>query len=427
MTKNDIFLFIYNIENKKNHIIFMKFVERHIIKKSNKKWKSLDDICYLSKNLYNSALYYIRNHKKETGKFIRYNELDKIFRINTQSDYVILPNNTSQQILMLIDKNLTSYFKLLSIWKKDKKSLSGCPKFPNYKDKINGRNVVIFTTNQVKLKKDGYIYFPKKSMISPLKTNVESLKQVRIVPQSSCYVIEIVYEKQEKETINNDNYLSIDLGLNNLMTCYDTKNNKSLIINGRPVKSINQYYNKKKTTIQSQLIKNHNKYTSNRLNNLTLKRNNKITDYLHKSTRFIVNYCISNNVSNIVVGYNKEWKQEINIGKKNNQNFVNIPYKKLIYMLEYKCKLAGINFIQNEESYTSKCSALDFESLNKHENYLGKRVKRGLFVSSNGIKINADLNGAVNILRKVVPDKELEIIQTQRYRGQAIWPLKVNL
>ncbi len=404
----------------------MKLVEKHIINKSDKKWKSLDDICFLSKNLYNSALYYIRKHKEETGKFIRYNGLEKEFKLTNQADYTSLPNNSSQQTLMLVDNNLISYFKLLSKWKKDKKSLNGCPRFPKYKDKIRGRFVVVFTINQIRLR-DGYIIFPKKSMIEPIKTNVESLKQVRIIPQSSCYVIEIVYEKQEKEKMINDNYLSIDLGLNNLMTCYDSKNNKSLIVNGKPVKSINQYYNKKQAEIKSKLIKNHNKYSSNRLNNLTLKRNNKITDYLHKSSRFIVNYCVNNQISNLVVGYNKEWKQEINIGKRNNQNFVNIPHQKFIYMLEYKCKLDGINFIQNEESYTSKCSALDLESLNKHEKYLGKRVKRGLFVSSKGIKINADLNGALNILRKVAPDKGKEIIQTQRCRGQAIWPSKINL
>jgi len=401
-------------------------VERHIIKKSDKRWKSLDNICFLSKNLYNSALYYIRKHKEETGKFIRYNELEKKFKITNQKDYRELPIHSSQQTLMLVDKSLTSYFKLLSIWKKDNKSLNGCPKFPKYKDKIKGRFIIIFTDKQAKLKND-YIYFPKKSLLEPIKTNVKSLKQVRIIPQASCYVIEIIYEQQEKEQLINDNYLSIDLGLNNLMTCYDTKNNKSLIINGKPVKSINQYYNKKKALIQSKLIKNHNKYNSNRLNNLTLKRNNKIQDYLHKSSRFIVNYCVKNDISNLVIGYNKEWKQEINIGKRNNQNFVQIPHQKLIYMLEYKCKLEGINFIQNEESYTSKCSALDLESLNKHDNYLGKRVKRGLFITSKGIKVNADLNGALNILRKVAPDKGQEFIQTQRCRGQAIWPLKVNL
>ena len=309
---------------------------------------------------------------------------------------------------------------------KNKKSLNGCPQFPHYKNKIKGRFVTPFTYSQFQIK-NGELKFPKRTNINILKTNVGLLKQVRIIPQSSCYVIEIIYEKQEKELINNDNYLSIDLGLNNLMTCYDTKNNKSIIINGKPVKSINQYYNKKKTTIQSDLIKNNKKYNSNKLNNLTLKRNNKITDYLHKSSRFIVNYCVNNNISNLVVGYNKEWKQEINIGKRNNQNFVQIPHQKLIYMLEYKCKLEGINFIQNEESYTSKCSALDLEILNKHDKYMGKRVKRGLFVSSEGIKINADLNGALNILRKVAPDKEQNVVQTLRCRGQAIWPLKINL
>jgi len=404
----------------------MKIVERHIIKKIDKRWKSLDNICFLSKNLYNSALYYIRKHKEETGKFIRYNDLEREFKLNNQPDYRIMPINSSQQALMMVDKSLTVYFKLLSKWKKDNKSLNGCPKFPKYKDKIKGRFAVIFTIDQAKLR-DGYIIFPKKSLIEPIKTNVESLKQVRIIPQSSCYVIEIIYEKQEKEKMINDNYLSIDLGLNNLMTCFDTKNNKAIIINGKPVKSINQYYNKRQSKIKSKLIKNHNKYSSNRLNNLTLKRNNKITDYLHKSSRFIVNYCVNNQISNLVVGYNKEWKQEINIGKRNNQNFVNIPHKIFIYMLEYKCKLDGINFIQNEESYTSKCSALDLESLNKHDNYLGKRIKRGLFVSSKGIKVNADLNGALNILRKVSPDKGKEIIQTQRCRGQAIWPSKINL
>lgn len=404
----------------------MKIVERYIIKKSDKRWKSLDDICFLSKNLYNSALYYIRNYKEETGKFIRYNDLEREFKLTNQPDYRRMPIQSSQQALMIVDRNLTSYFRLLSMWKKNKKSLTGCPMFPKYKNKIKGRNIVVFTIGQAKLK-NGYIHFPERSLIEPIKTNVESLKQVRIIPQSSCYVIEIVYEKQEKEKIINDNYLSIDLGLNNLMTCYDTKNNKSIIVNGKTVKSINQYYNKKRALIQSKLIKNHNKYSSNRLNNLTLKRNNKITDYLHKSSRFIVNYCVNNQISNLVVGYNKEWKQEINIGKRNNQNFVQIPYQKFIYMLEYKCKLDGVNFIQNEESYTSKCSAFDLESLNKHDSYLGKRVKRGLFVSSKGIKINADLNGALNILRKVAPDKGKEIIQTQRCRGQAIWPLKVNL
>jgi len=405
----------------------MKLVERHIITKNDKRWKSLDDLCLLSKNLYNSALYYIKNKKEETGKFIRYNDLEREFKTTNQKDYRNLPNGSSQQILMLVDKNLISYFKLLRKWKQNKKSLNGCPQFPHYKDKIKGRNIVVFTNSQIRVLKNGYINFPKITNMKHLKTNVKLLKQVRIIPQSSCYVIEVVYEKQEKEKMINNNYLSIDLGLNNLMTCYDTKNNKSFIINGKPLKSINQYYNKKKVEIQSKLMKNHNKYSSNRLNNLILKRNNKINDYLHKSSRFIVNYCVNNDISTIVVGYNKEWKQNINIGKRNNQNFVQIPHQELIYKINYKSILDGLTFKEHEESYTSKCSALDLEPIMKQKEYKGTRIKRGLFVSSIGIKINADLNGTLNILRKVAPDKEQEIVQSLRCRGQAIWPTKINL
>lgn len=361
----------------------------------------------------------------ETGKFFRYNSIDKEFRNLKYKDYTVLPSGTAQQILMQVDKNISTYFKMLSKYKNDKKSLN-CPHFPKYKDKIKGRNLVVFTYSQIQVR-DGTIKFPKKTGIESIKTKVDKLRQVRIIPQSSCYVIEIIYEKQEKEIKTNDNYLSVDLGLNNLMTCFDTKNKKSIIINGKPLKSINQYYNKKKTNIQSNLIKNHNKYSSNRLNSLTLKRNNKINDYLHKSSRFIVNYCIENDISNIIVGYNKEWKQDISLGKRNNQNFISLPHYKLIYMLEYKAKLGGINFIYNEESYTSKCSALDLELLEKHENYMGKRTKRGMFFTSKGIKINADLNGSLNILRKVAPDKGQEVVQSLRCRGQAIWPLKINL
>ena len=404
----------------------MKLVERHIISKSDKRWKSLDNICFLSKNLYNSAIYKIKKNYEETGKFIRYNDLEREFKINNQPDYRGMVIGSSQQTLMLVDKSLTSYFKLLSKYKKNKKSLNGCPKFPKYKDKIKGRFIVVFTIGQAKLK-NGYIYFPKRSGIEPIKTNVQSLKQVRIIPQSSCYIIEVVYEKQEKEKINNDHYLSIDLGVNNLMTCYDTKNNKSFIINGRPLKSINQYYNKKKSKLQERLMKNHKKYNSNRINKLTLKRNNKISDCLHKSSRFIVDYCVRENIGNVIVGYNKEWKSDCNIGKKNNQNFIQIPHRITLNMLSYKSLLEGLNYIENEESYTSKCSALDLEPLNKQKKYMGKRVKRGLFVSSTGIKINADLNGALNILRKVAPDKEQEIVQSLRCIGQAIWPLKINL
>jgi len=401
--------------------------EKHIITKQNKNWKEIDHLCFLSKNLFNASLYTIKQTKESTGKFIRYNDLEKQFRISKQNDYTALSPNSSQQILMLMDKNLISFFKLLSKWKQNKNSLSGCPKFPKYKDKTKGRNIVIFTTNQAKLK-NGFIHFPKKTKLHPIQTKINGkLKQVRLIPSSGCYKIEIVYNKEVKSKIElNDNWMSIDLGINNLMTTFDTVSNKSLIINGKPIKSINQYYNKKKGKVQSELKIKHNKYTSNKLNKLALKRNNKIENYLHKASRIIVDYCVENNIYNLVVGYNKEWKQGVNLGKKTNQSFVNIPYSRLIEMIEYKGEEVGMNVLSNEESYTSKCSALDNEELNKQDKYLGVRKYRGLFISSGGVKINADENGAMNILRKVSPNKVYESMQTLRSRGQVEWPVKMH-
>jgi len=250
------------------------------------------------------------------------------------------------------------------------------------------------------------------------------IAHVRIVPQSDSYKIEIVYERQEKEKIETEKWSSIDLGLNNLAT---VALEKPIIINGRPLKSINQYYNKQRAKIQSQLEKNHGNKSSRKLTRLTNKRNNKIEDYFHKSLRIVVDCLVKNNVSDLVVGYYKEWKQDINIGKRNNQNFVQIPFYKYIQMLEYKCKLEGIGFHTREESYTSKYSALDREDIKKHDTYLDRRVKRGMFKSSKGIRINADLNGALNILRKETGDKAEAILQTLSGRGQVVWPAKVNL
>ena len=399
----------------------MILVERHIISKNCKEFKKIDKLGYLSKNLYNSALYYLKQNYEKNGTHIGYNELEKEFRLNKQQDYVALPPNTSQQILMLVEKNYKSFFKSVLSYKKNKNKFKGIPKPPKYKDKVNGRNILIFTINQAKLKGDK-IYFPKKTELKPLTTKVDNLKQVRIVPQTSCYVIEVVYEKKEtiNENLNFSNYMSIDLGLNNLATViFNQPGIQPFLINGRQVKSINQYYNKKKSKLQSFL--KGNLKTSNKIKKLSLKRNNKINNYFHKVSKFLVNWADCNNIGNIVIGYNSQWKQEINLGKRNNQNFVNIPHLKLIQQITYKAELKGIKVICNEESYTSKCSALDLEPVCKHDEYVGKRVKRGLFQSTKTL-INADVNGALNILRKVTCNDEfLASI------GVVVTPIRVNL
>jgi len=405
----------------------MTLTEQHIITKKNSNWKQIDNLCFLSKNLYNSWLYTVKQQYLKTTKFLRYKDIERLFREVQQPDYFYISTASSQQIIILADRNLKSYFSLLRKWKKDRKTLTGCPKFPKYKDKTKGRNIFIFRNDQIRRFEDNYLLFPKKTNLKPIKTKLidQKISQVRLIPKSSHYVIEIVYEVQEKQLKkDNKNYSSIDLGLNNLATLTTNLENKvPLIINGKSLKSINQYYNKRKSYIQSELELRHHRKTSNKLSNLTLKRNNKIKDYLHKASRFIVNYLVKEDISKLVVGLNKEWKQNINLGKRNNQAFVDIPHETFISMLKYKCELEGIEFKVREESYTSKCSALDLEEVRKQETYKGKRIKRGLFRTEKGILVNADVNGSLNIGRKEFGD----VFMRPANRGFVINPVKVEL
>lgn len=274
-------------------------------------------------------------------------------------------------------------------------------------------------------KKNGKIHLSQTEIyINTKLKNFDIINEVRIIPRNNHYIIEVVYEKQELELkIDNNRYLSIDLGLNNLATCCSNINGfKPFIINGKPLKSINQFYNKELSFYKSKLEKENKIKKSKRISRLTNKRNNKVNDYLHKSSRILVNQLVSNNINTLVIGNNKEWKQDINIGKRNNQNFVQIPHGRFIDMLEYKCKLLGINVILQEESYTSKCSFLDSEKICKHEEYLGRRIKRGLFRSGNGVLINADVNGSYNIMRKAIPNAFANGIE-----GLAVNPIKLEI
>lgn len=371
--------------------------ERHIIKNN----KELDMICFRSKNLYNRALYLIRQHYFETKGYINYCKVYRQMVDSRDVDYYALPTKVSTQILRLLDRNFKSFFVLIDKKKNGKYDKS--IRIPKYLDK-QGRNIAIFpkeAVSKVYLRK-GLIKLSSLNVLIPTKVTESNLVEVRVLPRSNHHVVEITYKVEEKELKpDNGRHASIDLGLNNLATV-SSNIVKPFIINGRPLKSINQYYNKEKARLQS-LLKN-NRKTSKRINNITLKRNNKIKDYLHKSSRLLVNFLVSNNISTLVVSYNEEWKQNISLGRRNNQSFVGIPFYTFIKQLEYKCKLEGINVIFTEESYTSKCSFLDSEPLRKHDNYAGKRIKRGLFKSAKGKLINADLNGSLNILRKVIGD-----------------------
>lgn len=232
----------------------------------------------------------------------------------------------------------------------------------------------------------------------------------------------MIYEKKEQNlNLNKDNVLSIDLGLNNLCSCISNVGLIPFIVNGRIMKSFNQWYNKRKAKLMSFAG---DKGTSKRLRQLNNYRNFWIEDHIHKVSRFVINYCVDNNIGSLVVGLNKGWKQEINLGKKTNQKFVEIPFSRLIDKISYKCKLVGISFYLSEESYTSKVDHLAFEELGKHDVYLGKRKQRGLFQSSVNKLINADINGAIGIGRKVFGDSYVNRIIDS---GLAFNPIKVNI
>lgn len=272
---------------------------------------------------------------------------------------------------------------------------------------MKGRKPAIYQKQALSFVRKGYIKLSKTKIYIKTNKTKEEIKEVRIVPRNGYIIIEIICKINEPvEKQDNRRYASIDLGLNNLATI--TSNVfKPYIINGKPLKSINQYYNKLLASKRSKLEKTLKRKTSNKINKIHLKAKNKKNDYLHKASAYIVNHLVTNQINTLIIGYNQRWKQDINIGKINNQNFVQIPYSKLINMLKYKCRKQGIQVILNEESYTSKSSFIDNEEIKKHKTYLGERIKRGLFKTSKGILINADVNASYNIMKKALQAKEV--------------------
>jgi len=381
----------------------MKLVKQIIYKKNHKYYAILDNLCFLAKNLYNSTLYAVRQHYFNTKSYLSYIQVNKEFTDSNQADYRALPAKVSKLVQKLVDQSFKSFFKLLD--KKNKGKYNKPIHIPKYLDKTKGRQVVTYTEQALLKRKQGYVGLSGVDL-DAIKFKVDDnskVRFIRIVPKGYYIVVEIGYDVEEAALkLDNGRYASIDLGINNLAAI--TSNIfKPIIINGKPLKSINQYYNKMIAALQSKQPKKRTK----RMNSITLKRNNKIRDYLHKASRMLVNQLVSNSINNLIIGYNKEWKQDTNLGKANNQKFVQIPFMKFINMLEYKCKLSGINISINEESYTSKCSFLDNESVCKHKTYLGKRIYRGLFRTKTNKLVNADVNGAYNILKKYLKKKEV--------------------
>ena len=382
----------------------MDSTEREIIYSTDERFDLIKNLCHLSKNLYNASLYDVRQYYFETKSYRTWQSQAPLFSKNKQPDYYALQSHLAQQVLMQVGRQFLSFFNNKSNKKK---------RIPKYKDK-NGYNVITFNkvtiSRQIDFDEYKQIYtytLCKRSYNLKIKSTKPNVKMVKFVYDEVNDLIKCfkIYEvERPKLKKDNSRYFSIDPGLNNIVSIYNNIGIRPLLYNGRPIKSINQYYNKTNAKLRSELPNNIK--SSKRLKQLSFKRNNKIDYEMHKISTHIIKEAVKNNISKIIIGNNVGWKNEINIGRRNNQNFVNIPHTKLFNQLLYKGLLNGIEVIFTEESYTSKASFFDKDELpiygeNDNYKFSGKRISRGLYKDSKGNLWNADLNGGGNIMRKV--------------------------
>jgi IS605 OrfB family transposase len=378
----------------------MQLVERHVINRNHKFWHLVDKQAFLSKNLWNLANFHCRQHFFATGKKLGFTELYHL--ISKSVDYKAIPSKVSKQIIRRLDQAWVGFIQSQKAWFKNPNKFLGKPKIPSYKDKTQGRNIVSYPGEAVSRKalKKGICQLSMCEIAVP--TNAKVVIEARIIPKACCYILEIVYEQESQSLTTGEAIAGVDLGLNNLLAVTSNQTGvKPFLINGRPLKAINQFYNKCKAILQS-------KEASRQIRDLTHKRNCRVENYLHTASRRVIDWCLVHGRGTLIIGKNEGWKQQINIGKQNNQQFVNIPHARLIEKLTYKAQLVGIKVVITEESYTSKASALNNDPLPKYGEALtkfsGRRIKRGLYKTVTGKLINADINGSLNIARKVIPD-----------------------
>ena len=415
----------------------MILTERQHIKVGHSYYKECDLLCRASKNLYNTAIYTIKQYYATNNRYFFTLNDKKVWIFSLTYLYQQLKSNdcyktenhpaiktaiagrVCNQVLKQVNTDFSNYFKSLKEYNiNPSKYPNGKPKAPSY---ARDRKVCTFEKQAINKKGNtgGHFKLSMTNIEIPFcdKYNFEQIKEVKIVPCTSGYDIIVCYDDGitvEPVCDYNDitKICGLDLGISNLATVVCTDPSvETLIINGNPLKSINQQYNKNLAYHKSKLPKK--VYTSKKIRTLTQKRNNQVHEYMHQATSRIIDHLLKNGIECLVFGYNKNWKQNVNLGKKTNQNFVCIPFLKFKNMLKYKCEKYGIWFVETEESYTSKCSFLDNESIKKHSTYMGRRKSRGLYVDSKGTKINADANGAYNIIRKVFDDSYFDMYRTK--------------
>ena len=380
---------------------------------SKEEYSILRELCHTAKNLANEAIYNVRQYYFTEGEYLKY---EKNYALLKDSpNYKMLNSNMAQQILKEVDGSFKSFFGLLKLAKKGKYAFKDC-KLPHYLPKDGFVTLVI---GFVRLNEDRLIlpysqmykktHKPVEIKIPPILAD-KRIKEIRIIPKSGARFFEIQYTYEAEciqRNLNKNNALALDLGVNNLVTAVSSEG-RSFIIDGRKLKSVNQWFNKENARLQGIKDRQGDKRrTTNRQKILADKRNRQVNDYMSKAAKKIINYCIAHDIGTLVVGYNETFQRNTDIGRQNNQNFVNIPFGKLRSKLEYLCELNGIAFVKQEESYTSKASFWDKDVIPVYNadnpqkyHFSGKRVERGLYRTANGKLLNADVNGALNILRK---------------------------
>ena len=397
---------------------------------------TIKELCHAAKNLANEAIYNVRQYYFAEGEFFKYEKNYALLK--NSPNYKTLNSNMAQQILKEVDCSFKSFFGLLKLAKQGKYAFKDC-KLPHYLPKdgyttliigfvrLNGNKLILpFSNSFKKTHKSVEITIP------PILLD-KTIKEIRIIPKANARFFEIqyIYEAEYiQRNLNTNNALALDLGVNNLITAV-SNSGKSFIIDGKKLKSINQWFNKENARLQSVKDKQHlEKKPTNRQKAAARNRNNKVNDYMNKAARKLINYCINNDIGTLIVGYNETFQRNSHIGKQNNQNFVNIPYGQLRNKLEYLCKLNGIVFVKQEESYTSKSSFWDRDDIPvynadnpKEYSFSGRRTHRGLYKTASDKTINADINGALNIMRKsrVV---DMNILYS---RGEVDTPIRIRI
>ena len=411
-------------------------VKQQVKHLSKEEYLTIRALCHVAKNLTNEAIYNVRQYYFTEGEFLKYEKNYTLLK--NSSNYKALNSNMAQQILKEVDGSFKSFFGLMKLAKQGKYAFKDC-RLPRYLPKDGYTTLVI---GFVRLKGNKLIlpysnsfkktHKPVEISIPPVLLD-KRVKEIRIIPKADARFFEIqyIYEAEcVQRNLNKNNALALDLGINNLVTAVSS-NGKSFIVDGRRLKSINQWFNKENARLQSIKDKQHlGKKTTNRQKTIARNRNNKVNDYLNKAARKVVDYCIANDIGTLVVGYNETFQRGSNIGKQNNQNFVNIPYGLLRSKLEYLCELNDIVFVKQEESYTSKASFWDKDEMPVYNadnpakyQFSGMRVHRGLYKTANGKTFNADINGALNIMRK----SRVVDVNILYSRGEVDTPIRIRI